>query len=58
MTKEIVLQFAAVITSSFLNNSLNTSTYIDGNYELPIIRRSSDYDFDKVISHHYMSPIM
>ena len=47
VTDETFLQFTGGVTNNCLNNILNAGNTIDGNYELPIIRRSSYYDFDK-----------
>ena len=47
VTDETFLQFTGGITYNCLNNILNAGNTIDGNNELPIIRRSSYYDFDK-----------
>ena len=47
VTDETFLQFTGGVTNNCLNNILNAGNTIDGNNELPIIRRSSYYDFDK-----------
>ena len=44
---ETFLQFTGGISNSCLNNILSFGNTIDENNELPIIRRSSYYDFDK-----------
>ena len=46
VTDETFLQFTGGISNSCLNNSLSIGNAIDENNELPIIRRSSYYDFD------------
>ena len=47
VTDETFLQFTVGISNSCLNNVLSIGNAIDENNELPIIRRSSYYDFDK-----------
>ena len=47
MTIKKIIQFTAGITSRFLNNSLNIGKYGYVNNELPVIRRSLCYDFEK-----------
>ena len=47
VTDETFLQFTGGIINNCLNNIFNAGNTIDGNNELPIIRRSSYYDFDK-----------
>ena len=47
VTDETFPQFTGGISNSCLNNILNIGNTIDENNELPIIRRSSCYDFDK-----------
>ena len=46
VTDETFLQFTGGISNSCLNNILSIGNAIDENNELPIIRRSSYYDFD------------
>ena len=50
VTDETFLQFTGGISNSCLNNILSIGNAIDENNELPIIRRSSYYDFDKFSS--------
>ena len=47
VTDETFLQFTDGISNSCLNNILSIGNTIDENNELPIICRSSYYDFDK-----------
>ena len=47
VTDETFLQFTGGVTNNCLNNMFNAGNTINGNNELPIIRRSSYYDFDK-----------
>ena len=47
VTDETFLQFTGGISNSCLNNILSIDNTIDENNELPIIRISSYYDFDK-----------
>ena len=47
VTDETFLQFTGGISNSCLNNILSIGNTIDENNELPIIRRSSYYDFDQ-----------
>ena len=46
VTDETFLQFTGGISNNCLNNILSIGNAIDENNELPIIRRSSYYDFD------------
>ena len=47
VTDETFLQFTDGVTNNCLNNILNAGNTIGENNELPIVRRSSYYDFDK-----------
>ena len=47
VTDETFLQFTGGVTNNCPNNIFNAGNTSDGNNELPIIRRSSYYDFDK-----------